>query len=74
VGHGGKPVGPGFGARRFATADVSDHDHYLAPGTGSLAALARIAGGSVRPAARGPVTGGRRGSPAAPARISEATA
>jgi hypothetical protein len=44
VGHGAKPAGTGFGARRFATADVHDHDHYLSPGTDSLTALARIAG------------------------------
>jgi pimeloyl-ACP methyl ester carboxylesterase len=45
LGHGARPVAPGFGARVFATADVPDHDHYLAPGTDSLAALAGIAGG-----------------------------
>lgn len=44
LGLGAKPAGPGFGARVFATADVHDHDHYLSPGTDSLAALARIAG------------------------------
>jgi hypothetical protein len=43
LGHSTKPVDPGFGARRFATADVDDHDHYLAPGTDSLANLSRIA-------------------------------
>ncbi|GAA4605440.1 hypothetical protein GCM10023107_72070 [Actinoplanes octamycinicus] len=46
IGHGTKPADPAFGARLFATADVDDHDHYLAPGTDSLAALARIAGGT----------------------------
>ncbi|MFI1992080.1 alpha/beta hydrolase [Actinoplanes sp. NPDC020271] len=46
LGHGTKPVDPAFGARIFETADVRDHDHYLAPGTDSLAALARIAGGA----------------------------
>ncbi|WIM99871.1 alpha/beta hydrolase [Actinoplanes oblitus] len=45
IGHGTKPADPAFGARPFDTADVGDHDHYLAPGTDSLAALARIAGG-----------------------------
>ncbi|MEU4620754.1 alpha/beta hydrolase [Actinoplanes sp. NPDC023801] len=44
VGHGPRPVGAEFGARRFATSDVHDHDHYLTPGTDSLAALAGIAG------------------------------
>ncbi|GIE85005.1 alpha/beta hydrolase [Actinoplanes regularis] len=43
IGHGTAPTRPGFGARVFATADVTDHDHYLAPGTDSLAELARIA-------------------------------
>ncbi len=43
LGHGPRPAASGFGARVFPTADVSDHDHYLAPGTDSQAALARIA-------------------------------
>jgi hypothetical protein len=43
LGHGTKPTDPGFGARVFATEDVADHDHYLAPGTDSLVNLARIA-------------------------------
>lgn len=43
LGHGTKPTDPGFGARVFTTADVPDHDHYLSPGTDSLANLARIA-------------------------------
>ena len=46
LGHGRRPTDPGFGARVFPVLDVADHDHYLAPGTGSLAALARIAGGT----------------------------
>jgi hypothetical protein len=46
LGHGRKPADPRFGARRFATVDVADHDHYLAPGTDSLAALAEIAAGA----------------------------
>ncbi|GAB3911712.1 alpha/beta hydrolase [Kibdelosporangium lantanae] len=45
LGHGTKPTDPGFGARVFSTADVPDHDHYLSPGTDSLANLARIATG-----------------------------
>ncbi|GLY82418.1 alpha/beta hydrolase [Actinoallomurus iriomotensis] len=49
LGHGTKPADPAFGARVFATADVSDHDHYLAPGTDSLSALARIAASGARP-------------------------
>ncbi|GAA0222084.1 alpha/beta hydrolase [Cryptosporangium japonicum] len=45
LGHVRNPADPAFGARIFPTADVADHDHYLAPGTDSLAALARIATG-----------------------------
>ncbi|WP_433795653.1 alpha/beta hydrolase [Actinoplanes sp. CA-252034] len=45
LGHGIAPSDPEFGARPFPTADVHDHDHYLSPGTDSLAALTRIAGG-----------------------------
>lgn len=41
-GHGRRPTDPAFGARRFSTAGVADHDHYLAPGTGSLTALATV--------------------------------
>jgi alpha/beta hydrolase family protein len=43
LGHGTKPADPAFGARVFATSDVADHDHYLSPGTDSLADLTRIA-------------------------------
>jgi hypothetical protein len=43
LGHGTRPTDRGFGARVFPTADVADHDHYLAPGTDSLTALAGIA-------------------------------
>jgi hypothetical protein len=43
LGHGRRPTDPDFGAHIFGTADVSGHDHYLAPGTDSLADLARIA-------------------------------
>ncbi|MFD9893437.1 alpha/beta hydrolase [Amycolatopsis sp. NPDC059027] len=43
LGHGTKPADLGFGARVFATSDVPDHDHYLSPGTDSLASLTRIA-------------------------------
>jgi hypothetical protein len=46
LGHGTKPADPAFGARVLPTADVADHDHYLAPGTDSLAYLARIAAGT----------------------------
>ncbi len=45
LGHGTRPTDPSFGSRVFATADVTSHDGYLAPGTDSLAALARIAVG-----------------------------
>ncbi|BEL07357.1 alpha/beta hydrolase [Actinoplanes sichuanensis] len=43
LGHGTAPTDPRFGAGSFATDDVHDHDHYLTPGTDSMAALARIA-------------------------------
>ncbi|GAA3519729.1 alpha/beta hydrolase [Actinocatenispora rupis] len=46
LGHGTRPADPAFGARVFPTADVPDHDHYLAPGTDSLVHLARIATGT----------------------------
>lgn len=46
LGHGRRPSDPAFGARLFRTADVSDHDHYLAPGTDSFVALAAVAEGS----------------------------
>jgi hypothetical protein len=44
LGHGQQPTDPAFGARVFGTGGVLDHDQYLAPGTESLANLARIAG------------------------------
>jgi pimeloyl-ACP methyl ester carboxylesterase len=43
LGHGAQPADPSFGARVFDTADVVDHDHYLAPGTRSLVSLSGIA-------------------------------
>ncbi|OLZ43098.1 hypothetical protein BS329_40740 [Amycolatopsis coloradensis] len=43
LGHGTKPTDPAFDARVFGTSDVADHDHYLSPGTDSLANLASIA-------------------------------
>ncbi|HEY3503966.1 MAG TPA: alpha/beta hydrolase [Actinocatenispora sp.] len=46
LGHGTKPTDPSFGAHVFPTAKVPDHDHYLAPGTDSLAFLARVAAGT----------------------------
>jgi hypothetical protein len=63
LGHGARPSDPEFGARRFATGDVHDHDHYLSPGTDSFAALARIAAdplttGSLT-AGSDPLAGGR---------------
>jgi pimeloyl-ACP methyl ester carboxylesterase len=45
LGHGRRPAGDGFGARRLPTAGVSGHDGYLVPGTASLAAVALIAVG-----------------------------
>ena len=43
LGHGRQPADPSFGANRFATDDVANHDHYLALGTDSQASLTRIA-------------------------------
>lgn len=45
LGHGRQPSHPAFGAHGFSTTGVRDHDHYLAPGTGSLADLAGIVAG-----------------------------
>jgi hypothetical protein len=42
-GHGADPVGPRFGARVFRTGSARGHDAYYAPGSESLANLARIA-------------------------------
>ncbi len=42
AGHGTLPATPGFGARVFGTNGVTDHDHYLAPGTQSLANIVSI--------------------------------
>jgi hypothetical protein len=42
AGHGTLPVTPGFGATVFGTNGVTDHDHYLAPGTQSLANIVSI--------------------------------
>jgi pimeloyl-ACP methyl ester carboxylesterase len=42
VGHGTMPTTPGFGDRVFGTDGVSDHDHYLAPGTQSLTNIVQI--------------------------------
>ena len=42
AGHGTLPAAPGFGARVFGTMGVTDHDHYLAPGTQSLGNIASI--------------------------------
>lgn len=52
LGHGTKPADASFGARAFSTAGVIDHDHYLAPGTGSLAALAAIVAGTATTGSR----------------------
>jgi Alpha/beta hydrolase len=41
-GHGADPAGPRFGARVFSTGDARGHDAYYAPGSESLANLARI--------------------------------
>ena len=42
AGHGTLPATAGFGARVFGTNGVTDHDHYLAPGTQSLTNIALI--------------------------------
>jgi pimeloyl-ACP methyl ester carboxylesterase len=42
AGHGTMPVTPGFGDRVFGTRGVTDHDHYLAPGTQSLSNIVKI--------------------------------
>ena len=42
AGHGAMPTSPGFGDRVFGTGGVSDHDHYLAPGTQSLGNIVQI--------------------------------
>ena len=42
AGHGTLPATSGFGARVFGTNGVIDHDHYLAPGTQSLANIVSI--------------------------------
>jgi hypothetical protein len=60
LGHGTRPTDPEFGARPFATDDVHDHDHYLSPGTDSLAALARIAGDPLARTAAHPLAGDAR--------------
>jgi Alpha/beta hydrolase len=41
-GHGADPTAPGFGARVLRTGGASGHDSYYAPGTESLANLARV--------------------------------
>jgi Alpha/beta hydrolase len=41
-GHGADPTAPGFGARVLDTGGARGHDGYYAPGTESLANLARI--------------------------------
>jgi len=42
AGHGTLPTTPGFGDIVFGTNGVIDHDHYLAPGTQSLANIVQI--------------------------------
>jgi pimeloyl-ACP methyl ester carboxylesterase len=42
LGHGRRPSNPEFGARPLPTTGVAGHDFYLAPGSGTLAALAPI--------------------------------
>lgn len=45
LGHGEDPTAPGFGARRVPAELAKGHTGYFAPGTDSLRAFARIAGG-----------------------------
>ncbi|MBE3076784.1 MAG: hypothetical protein IMZ75_17945 [Actinobacteria bacterium] len=42
AGHGTMPTTPGFGGLVFGTGGVTDHDHYLAPGTQSLGNIVEI--------------------------------
>jgi pimeloyl-ACP methyl ester carboxylesterase len=42
AGHGTAPTTPGFGGTVFGTRGVTDHDHYLAPGTQSLTNIVDI--------------------------------
>ncbi|MEU7646169.1 alpha/beta hydrolase [Streptomyces huasconensis] len=46
LGHGEDPTSPGFGARRVPAEQAKGHTGYFTPGTDSLRAFARIAGGS----------------------------
>ncbi|WP_051819284.1 alpha/beta hydrolase [Streptomyces sp. NRRL S-920] len=45
LGHGEDPTAPGFGARRVPAEQAKGHTGYFAPGTDSLRAFVRIAGG-----------------------------
>jgi Alpha/beta hydrolase len=45
LGHGTDPASPEFGARLLPTRDTAGHDGYLAPGTDSLRAVARVVTG-----------------------------
>ncbi|MBM7167409.1 hypothetical protein JQK87_03030 [Streptomyces sp. G44] len=51
LGHGQDPTSPDFGARRVPAERAEGHTGYFTPGTDSLRAFARIAGGA-GPAAR----------------------
>ncbi len=46
LGHGEDPTSPGFGARRVPAEQAKGHTGYFTPGTDSLRAFARIAGGA----------------------------
>ncbi|MFH8288298.1 alpha/beta hydrolase [Streptomyces sp. NPDC018059] len=46
LGHGEDPTAPGFGARRVPAEQAEGHTGYFTPGTDSLRAFARIAGGA----------------------------
>ncbi|MER7761844.1 alpha/beta hydrolase [Streptomyces sp. NPDC097619] len=48
LGHGADPISADFGAHPLPTSEVRGHTGYFAPGTRTLAALARIANGSTR--------------------------
>jgi pimeloyl-ACP methyl ester carboxylesterase len=60
AGHGTMPASPGFGDRVFGTRGVTDHDHYLAPGTQSLRNIVQIVLGRAG-AVTGPDSAAHRG-------------
>jgi hypothetical protein len=53
IGHGTRPAEPSFGARALPVDGVQGHDGYLAPGTGTLRAVARLTLGQELPSVPG---------------------